>query len=117
MIDWSEIQHFGPAEFVQPDRMQPSLVSKLDLARDDAGVPIQITSSYRHGDDKAHGRGWAVDLSDNLVGDACASHWRFRVVRALLRQGFARIGVYDRHIHVDLDPDLPQQVLWWGTSK
>jgi len=36
---------------------------------------------------------------------------------ALLQAGFRRIGIYDKHIHADIDKTLPQDVMWWGVSK
>jgi hypothetical protein len=112
-----ELDHFGPEEFDEPDKMESQLLLALDETRRKAGLPIWVTSSYRAGDTKAHGRGWAVDVSDNREGKPCNSAWRFAVVRALLGSGFRRIGVYDRHLHADMDPDLPQSVMWWGTSS
>jgi zinc D-Ala-D-Ala carboxypeptidase len=61
-------------------------------------------------DASAHIKGVAVDL-------ACASSRnRMKMVSALIVAGFKRIGVYDRHLHADCDPDLPQEVMWVGKS-
>lgn len=114
MID---LDHFAPSEFTAPDKMETQLLLALDETRRKAGVPIYITSSYRDGDAKSHGRGWAVDISDNLEGKDCKSRWRYHVLKALLGSGFRRVGVYDRHIHADMDPSLPDKVIWWGTSS
>lgn len=114
MID---LIYFGPEEFSEPDKMEPQLLLALDETRRKAGEPIYVSSSYRAGDQKSHGRGWAVDVSDNLRGEDCSSSWRFKVVRAALGSGFRRIGVYDRHCHLDMDPALPAPVMWWGKSE
>lgn len=114
MID---LDHFSASEFTEPDRMETQLLLALDETRKKAATPIYVTSSYREGDPKSHGRGWAVDIADNREGRECSSRWRYAVVRAALGSGFRRIGVYDRHIHLDMDPDLPPAVLWWGTSS
>lgn len=113
MID---LDHFDASEFTEPDRMQTQLLLALDETRRKAAFPIRITSSYRGGDPKSHGRGWAVDISDNLRGDPVTSAWRFAVVRAAVGSGFRRIGIYNKHLHLDMDPELPQPVMWWGVS-
>ncbi len=91
--------------------LRPELVDRLDWAREKAGVPFVITSGFRPGDPRAHGRGWAVDLR------CWYSRPRFKILGALLEAGFRRVGVYDKHIHADLDPDLPQEVIWMGVSE
>ena len=117
MIAWSDVTHFSADEFTAPEKMQPLVVLRLDRVREDAGVPIYITSSYRDGDKKSHGRGWAVDISDNMKGKPVSSRWRSKVLRSLAKHGFTRVGVYDKHLHADLDPSLPAGVTWWGTSS
>lgn len=108
--------NFDEAEVEGLDK---ELVAKLDWARSRAGVPFLITSGKRLPDqndsvggvkDSAHLRGLAVDLRCSEAGP------RFRMVQALLLAGFKRIGVYDRHVHVDLDDTLPQEVMWIGES-
>lgn len=106
---WRNIEHFEPIEFDGP--MHIGFVGKLDRARTQSGVPFVISSGFRAGDDGAHGLGRAVDIR-------CRdSRSRFCILKALLGQGFKRIGVYDKHIHVDDWPDGDQRVIWWGTSK
>lgn len=101
-------KYFKPAEVVG---LQEELVKRLDWAREKAGVPFVLTSGYREGDPRAHGRGWAVDIRCRH------SRTRYRMVAALIEVGFRRIGVYDRHIHADLDETLPDLVMWWGKSE
>lgn len=109
-IVWSHIKNFKRSEFDYPDEMSPQLMRQLDVARDLAGVPFIITSDYRPGDKKAHGKGLAVDLR------VMSSRDRFHILKGLFRACFVRIGDYDRHIHADIDDSLPQKVAWWGTS-
>lgn len=116
-IDWREIDHFRPSEFNEPDEMDPEFVAVLDQIRAFAGVTIYVTSSFRRGDPRSHGRGLAVDISDNRRGVPVSSRWRYQVLAAALRAGVRRVGVYDRHLHLDVDTSLPQDVAWWDKSS
>lgn len=100
--------------------LNEDLISKLDQARDYAGIPFIITSGLRTPEtnksltgaveDSAHLSGMAVDLR---IYTTVA---RFKIVKALLDVGFNRIGIYDKHIHCDIDKEKPQNVIWIGTS-
>lgn len=108
--------HFSDEEVAG---LSPNLVDLLDAARSFAHVPFIITSGFRTEAENlaaggvpgsAHTLGLGVDLRCE------GSYTRFRMVTALLVAGFKRIGVYDKHIHVDIDGSLPQSVMWTGTS-
>lgn len=108
--------HFTESEVAG---LQDALLEKLFAARDRAGVPFVITSGFRSvGEniaaggvhDSAHESGLAVDIACS-DGDT-----RFRMLSACLAVGFQRIGVYDLHIHVDVDETKPLGVVWTGTS-
>lgn len=99
--------------------LDKELVSKLDTARRVAGVPFVITSGARSPEQNeramgvegsSHTKGLAVDLR---VSD---SQTRFLMVKGLLAAGFTRIGIYDKHCHVDLDLEKAQDVIWTGVS-
>lgn len=111
-INWGNYQFFEAREFTHPNKMDPRLLRKLDNARAFAGIAFVITSSFRPESTTSHGRGTGVDIRchDSLS--------RFRIVEALLHEKFTRIGIYDKHIHADIDSseDAPQEVIWWGTS-
>lgn len=107
-FNYDLLKYFFRSEFSDPDEMDSNLLLMLDHARHIAGIPFRVTSSFRSGDLGAHGRGLAVDI-------ACReSHDRFRMVKALFLAGFNRIGVYEGHIHVDVDPKKYRGVLWIG---
>jgi hypothetical protein len=95
--------------------LNPRLVLMLDWARDRAGVPFIIKSGRREEgigvEDSAHIKGLAVDLACTL------SRERFKILEALFWVGFHRIGVYDLHVHADIDISKPPEVCWWGKSK
>lgn len=103
---------FSPEEV---DGLDPALVSRLDKARGFAGVPFIITEGLgaggSHTPNSAHQRGLAVDIR------CSSSRNRMKIVASALIAGFRRIGVYDRHVHLDVDDTLPQDVIWVGVSK
>lgn len=104
----------------------------LDQWRDRAGIPITITCGLRTQEkndalstplgndsdilkgsvsDSAHLKGLAVDVR-------CPdSSTRFKLVSAAFEVGFKRIEVATAHIHVDIDEQKPQNVIWLGISK
>ncbi len=109
-------RHFLPEEI---EGLDLKLVGMLDEARDIAGVPFVITSGKRtvaenvnaQGvENSAHLRGLAVDLQ------CLDAPTRFFMLVGLVRVGFRRLGLYDRHVHCDCDDTLPQNVTWTGVS-
>lgn len=85
------------------------LITLLELAEKFAGAQFMITSAFRKGEG-SHGLGLAVGIR------CSTSRPRFRIVAALMRVGFRRIGIYDLHIHADLSFERDQEVLWQGES-
>lgn len=111
------VPHFFKPEEIEG--LDPELVAKLDWARGRSGVPFVITSGKRSPEENervmgvdasAHIKGLAVDLRCDNSPD------RYKMVQALILAGFRRIGVYNAHLHCDLDTDLPQDVMWQGIS-
>ena len=94
--------------------MNVEFLAKLDKAREFAGIPFIINSAYRspkHPESiknptSSHIKGLAVDIS---VRDSVT---RFKVLNALIAVGFNRIGIAGTFIHVDLDLDKSQNVIW-----
>ena len=95
--------------------MKQTTMSKLDTAREIAGIPFVLTSAYRslaHDRGKgrsrtgAHTLGRAVDIKCNT------SRNRFLIVNALLKAGFKRIGVAKTFIHADDSETHDQEVMW-----
>lgn len=110
--EWSRLRYFKATEFNEPSLMDFQFLRGLDRARHIAGVPFSITSSIRR--DRLfspHATGKAVDIR------CYEARTRFRIVSGLLAVGFTRLGVYDRHIHVDSDDGQASDVLWTGVSK
>lgn len=97
------------------DNMNTSFLDVLDSAREYAGIPFHINSAFRteqHNiaiggkENSSHLKGLAVDIS------AKDSRTRFVILNALIHVGFNRIGIADTFIHVDLDLDKSEQVIW-----
>lgn len=116
---WDHIKHFKPEEFTCPCcgvcAVKKELVFKLDQLRDIVKFPLIITSGYRcyfHNQevggvsDSAHTKGLAVDISIST------SPKRFKLIRAAMALGFRRIGIAKNFVHLDLDNEKQQDVLW-----
>lgn len=96
------------------DRIEPELVDRLQKVRARFG-PLTINSACRcekHNrqiggrSNSAHLAGLACDLR-------CANSFsRFYLVKHLIDEGFSRIGVGHDFIHVDIDAEKPQSLLW-----
>jgi len=93
----------------------------LERIRESAGIPMVISSSFRQRrgkrksahqiDDKGKYHGVDIKVRD--------SRSRFLILNAAIRVGCTRIGIYDKHIHLDvaMGKDFAQCVVWWGKSK
>jgi zinc D-Ala-D-Ala carboxypeptidase len=96
------------------NNMNKDFLFVLDEAREFAGIPFVINSAYRSPEhplsiknpSSSHIKGLAVDIK------ATDSKTRFKIVKALIEVGFTRIGITDTFIHVDLDLDKTQNVIW-----
>jgi len=116
------------------DAVDPILVMQLERMRASAGVPLSIRSGCRcqnHNreeggkDDSAHlsipppvpspaagggvGGGEPCQAVDLVAG---AGAERFRLLGAAYEAGFVRMGIGRDFLHVDVDPDKPQRVIW-----
>ena len=125
MANFSGREFFAEAEFNPPDKMSNKLISMLEIARQEAGVPFAITSDWRpEGDGKSHHLGHAVDIR------AKTSSERGAIIRGCVLAGFTRMGIYYAaieeghhkygHVHVDcnsVEDGFPQDVTWIGKSR
>ena len=116
-----KLTHFALSEFDSPDlkgsgvNMDSTFLSMLDDARNIANVPFKINSGYRTekhnkkvggSENSSHLKGLAVDIH------CSESRNRSIIIKALLTVGFSRIGIAKTFIHVDLDFDKSQNVIW-----
>lgn len=102
------------------DNMNESFICMLDDARERAGIPFNITSGYRTPEynkalmeqgyktskDSSHTKGIAADISTPN------STSRYKILDALLKTGFNRIGIGNTFIHCDTDTNKIQNVTW-----
>lgn len=96
------------------ENMDANFLHKLDKARSIANMPFIINSAYRSPEhplsiknpSSSHIKGLAVDIK------CTDSRTRFIIVDALIKAGFNRIGIADSFIHVDLDLDKSNKVIW-----
>jgi len=94
--------------------MKKDFLKKLDKARAIADVPFKITSGYRS--KETNKRVGGVSTSSHLKGLAADisckdSSTRQKIVNALIKAGFTRIGIADTFIHCDTDKDK-QDAIW-----
>lgn len=91
------------------------LIHLLNKIREAYGKPIHVNSGYRckkynkkvgGKPNSAHRRGTAADIK------CTNSTMRYLIIKYALEAGFKRIGVYDTFIHLDVDVELPSEVLW-----
>ena len=128
MVDKTKInfKHFTWEEFDSPDApgsgymCSLDLLHKLNVAREHAKCPFKITSGYRT---KAYNqdlqkRGYKASVNSShckgLAADIAItdSKRRWTIINALIRAGFNRIGVSETFVHVDIDYDKQQHVIW-----
>lgn len=97
------------------DFYDPILFVMLDDLRRRAKVPVLLRSGFRDSEynakvggvkDSSHCKGLAMDIS-------CSdSSHRLLYLRSALAAGFRRIGIGKDFLHLDIDSDKPQDVIW-----
>ena len=93
----------------------PDFRDKLNRAREIADIPFILNSAFRcesHNRDVGGSR-----TSSHMIGCAadikCTDAWsRYKILDALIRVGFNRIGIGKTFIHVDDDTQKPAGVVW-----
>ena len=117
-------KYFDLKEFDSPDvpgageNMKHEFLERLDLAREEAGCSFRITSGfrtesynkdllkrgYKASKNSSHLKGCAADISCK------SSDKRLKIVKALIKVGYTRLGIAKSFIHVDSDPDKPDAI-------
>jgi uncharacterized protein YcbK (DUF882 family) len=115
------VKYFNYDEFDSPDElgsgkhMDHDLLVMIDRARALYGKPIVVTSGFRteSHNEKVGGVSSSSHLKGLAIDVACVrSKDRFEMLTALLEVGFNRIGVADTFIHIDVDKNKSQNVIW-----
>lgn len=114
-------RYFSEAEFrrctppCSLQDMSQALMTRLDNARYTAGIPFVISSAFRsiayekskgRTGTSSHTKGLAVDIRCNSDAN------RWKIVKALIDNGFSRIGIGKTYIHADIDEGKTQGVIW-----
>jgi uncharacterized protein YcbK (DUF882 family) len=95
--------------------MNEKTLEMVDKARDIANIPFYVSSGYRcepHNrsvggvQGSSHTKGYAVDIKCHSEA-SCKS-----IEKAAREAGFTRIGIASNFVHMDNDPDKPQNVTW-----
>jgi uncharacterized protein YcbK (DUF882 family) len=115
------LKYFNYKEFDSPDAkgsgqlMDSGLLTMIDKAREIYGKPMRVTSGYRTEDhnQKVGGVSSSSHLKGLAIDVACTnSKNRFKMLTALLGVGFNRIGIASTFIHIDVDKNKSQNVIW-----
>ena len=115
------MKHFDRSEFtcctcgLGFEDMDFSLLSKLDLAREYAGVPFKINSPIRceSHNKEAGGSKTSSHLEGLAVDIACtSSYFRYKILKGLMEAGFNRFGVNSKFLHADCDTDKSKELIW-----
>jgi len=120
----ASLKYFSPARDPKIDWDKVGLIAivALDNARADAGVPMSVTSNYRTPDNPA---GFPTDehreiptMCFDITLRRSDGKWdsqkAFKVIPALVKNGFNRIGLNFKNnsLHAGMSPNFPQNVLF-----
>lgn len=114
-MDFFELEDFN-CPCCEQQFMQEKQLKMLDETRRLAGFPFRVNSGWRceeHNRDvegseySAHLSGYATDIK------VTTSMRRFKIIKAALAVGYMRIGVYKTFVHLDCEPNKPQEVIWY----
>jgi hypothetical protein len=120
-MNYQEYKYFSEKDFEKCtpsctlSDMNHSFIKKLDIARMVAHTPFKLSSAFRskiweqeqgRNGTSSHTKGLAVDIVANN------SATRYLIISALLSVGLTRIGLGKNFIHVDMDEEKSQNVIW-----
>jgi len=120
-FNWDLIHNFKKDEFdckcnCGKNNIDDELITMLNEARILADVSFVVNSACRCDEHNhnvggsktsSHPKGFAVDIK------VTSSINRMKILTALLKVGFKRIGIYKNFIHVDNDKSKPLNVIWY----
>lgn len=109
----SEFQKCTPSCSLQD--MDQNFMNTLDAIRSVAGIPLVLNSAYRsvvhekkmgRPGTSSHCKGVAVDIRCNTFTN------RDKIVTAAKACGIRRIGIAPTYIHLDVDKEKTQNIIW-----
>lgn len=102
----------GDVEGLRPELLSTLRMYEYLLQKELGGsYELQVNSGVR--DDAGHAEGWAADVQIPWRG----GWYRRKMVEKAFVLDVPRIGVYDGHIEISIDPTRVDDVLWVGTSE
>lgn len=122
-MNTSDYKYFKLSEFESPDSKGTGIYMSHDFmlmlvnARHIAGIPFKITSGYRT---KKHNKkvGGVENSSHTKIPcEACDiyvanSEARHKILNAVIKAGFNRIGIGKNFVHIDIDSDKTTNLIW-----
>ena len=119
----SDYKYFELSEFDSPDiegsgsAMSHEFMLMLVKARDIAKIPFKITSGYRTkkhnkkvgGVENSSHTKIPCEACDIYVADSAARH---KILNAVIKAGFNRIGIGKNFVHIDIDSDKTTNLIW-----
>lgn len=109
----SEFTRCSPACSLQD--MDQNFMDTLDAIRSLAGIPLVLNSAYRslehevkmgRSGTSSHCKGIAADIRCNSDSN------RWKIIDAARRLGVKRFGIGKNYIHIDIDREKTQEVIW-----
>lgn len=115
-------EYFNSSEFDSPDvrfsgnNMKSQVITLLYRLRVLMNESVIISSGVRSiphntdiggSPDSSHITFLAVDIKIKNIA------YRYKLIKYLLMLGVKRIGVYENHIHIDLDLSKTQNIMWY----
>ena len=124
--NYPPLKYFKRSEFDCPcekgsgENMDAAFLQKLDKCRELAGIPFKINSGFRckEYNEGLLAKGYkASKTSPHLKGLAAdiatpTSSQRWKVLESAIKIGFNRIGIGKNFIHLDIDTEKSQEVVW-----
>ncbi len=118
----SKFRYFNLSEFADrysgKNKIDLSVVARLDKAREIAGIPFFINSGYR---DEQHPESLKNPTSSHIKGVAfdieTTPETQEIIYNALKKAGFIRLGVGKGFIHADMDYSKDRYITWFYDGR
>lgn len=122
MVEWEHIKHFSPKEnWGDPDKMDPELLNKLDLFREEIGKKCKVLSGFAtsgHAPKSYHYLGKAVDCRFMDENGIPLSLWDHFLIA--MKAPFNGVGIYSHSnwgpfLHFDVRESSERKI--WVCEK